>query len=419
MKVLKPLPEDHTMTNPRMSLLQLLDKAEAGADPEFLRDGLRLLAQELMETEVTQLVGAQPYERTDSRTNSRNGYREREWDTRVGTVDLQIPKLRQGTYFPGLLEPRRRHERALLSVVQQAYVHGVSTRAVDHLAEALGVKGISKDQVSRICKELDGQVHAFRTRRLDGEYPYVMLDATFEKVRENGRVVSMAVLIAVGIRSTGEREILGVDVGPAEDFQFWLSFMRDLVARGVTGVLLVTSDSHLGLKAAVAQVFTGATWQRCRVHFMRNALSSVPKHAQQMVAAMVRAVFAQPDLESAQETLGRVCEIFRAKFPQLVQILVDAEEDVLAYYGFPVEHRRQVWSTNSLERLNREVGRRCAVVGIFPNRQSLLRLVGAVLEEQNDEWAVGRRYFSTESMHKLTEPTNEEVVKALLELETA
>src|ERR1700694_5273190 len=340
MKVLKPLPEDHTMTNSRMSLLQLLDKAEAGADPEFLRDGLRLLAQELMETEVTHLVGAQPYERTESRTNSRNGYRDREWDTRVGTVDLQIPKLRQGTYFPGLLEPRRRHERALLSVVQQAYVHGVSTRAVDHLAEALGLKGISKDQVSRICKELDGQVHAFRTRRLDGEYPYVMLDATFEKVRENGRVVSMAVLIAVGIRSTGEREILGVDVGPAEDFQFWLSFMRDLVARGVTGVLLVTSDSHLGLKAAVAQVFTGATWQRCRVHFMRNALSSVPKHAQQMVAAMVRTIFAQPDLASAKETLGRVCNVFRAKFPQLVQVLVDAEEDVLAYYGVPVEHRR-------------------------------------------------------------------------------
>jgi putative transposase len=209
-----------------------------------------------------------------------------------------------------------------------------------------------------------------------------MLDATFEKVRENGRVVSMAVLIAVGIRSTGEREILGVDVGPAEDFQFWLSFMRDLVARGVTGVLLVTSDSHLGLKAAVAQVFTGATWQRCRVHFMRNALSSVPKHAQQMVAAMVRTIFAQPDVASAKETLGRVCSVFRAKFPQLVQVLVDAEEDVLAFYGFPVEHRRQIWSTNSLERLNREVGRRCAVVGIFPNRQSLLRLVGAVLEEQ-------------------------------------
>jgi putative transposase len=341
-----------------MSLLQLLDKAEAGADPEFLRDGLKLLVQELMDAEVTQLVGAGPYERTDTRLTQRNGYREREWDTRVGTMELQIPKLRQGTYFPGLLEPRRRHERALLSVVQQAYVHGVSTRAVDHLAEALGLKGISKDQVSRICKELDGQVHAFRSRRLDGEYPYLMLDATFQKVREDGRV-------------------------------------------------------------AVAQVFTGATWQRCRVHFMRNALSSVPKQAQQMVAAMVRTIFAQPDLESAQLNVGRVCRLFEKRFPQLVALLQEAEADVLAYYGFPVEHRRQVWSTNSLERLNREVGRRCDVVGIFPNRLSLLRLAGAVLEEQNDEWAVGRRYFSTESMNKLKEPSQEEVVQALLELESA
>jgi putative transposase len=407
------------MTNPRMSLLHLLDKAEAGADPEFLRDGLRLLVQELMDAEVTQLVGAGPYERTDTRLTQRNGYREREWDTRVGTMELQIPKLRQGTYFPGLLEPRRRHERALLSVVQQAYVHGVSTRAVDHLAEALGLKGISKDQVSRICKELDGQVHAFRTRRLDAEYPYLMLDATFQKVRENGRVVSMAVLIAVGVKATGEREVLGVDVGPAEDYQFWLGFLRDLKDRGVTGVLLVTSDAHLGLKAAVAQAFTGATWQRCRVHFMRNALSSVPKQAQQMVAAMVRTIFAQPDLDSARETVSRVCRLFEKRFPQLVALLQEAEADVLAYYGFPVEHRRQVWSTNSLERLNREVGRRCDVVGIFPNRLSLLRLSGAVLEEQNDEWAVGRRYFSTESMNKLKEPSQEEVVQALLELESA
>jgi transposase-like protein len=402
-----------------MSLLQLLDKAEAGADPEFLRDGLRLLVQELMDAEVTQLVGAGPYERSDTRLTQRNGYREREWDTRVGTMELQIPKLRQGTYFPGLLEPRRRHERALLSVVQQAYVHGVSTRAVDHLAEALGLKGISKDQVSRICKELDGQVHAFRTRRLDGEYPYLMLDATFQKVREDGRVVSMAVLIAVGVRATGEREVLGVDVGPTEDHQFWLGFLRDLKDRGVGGVRLVTSDAHLGLKAAVAQVFTGATWQRCRVHFMRNALSSVPKQAQQMVAAMVRTIFAQPDAESARETVSRVCRLFEKRFPQLVALLQEAEADVLAYYGFPVEHRRQLWSTNSLERLNREVGRRCDVVGIFPNRLSLLRLAGAVLEEQSDEWAVGRRYFSTESMNKLKEPSQEEVVQALLELESA
>jgi len=407
------------MANLRMTLLDLLNKEEQGADPSFLRDGVRLLAQELMDAEVTQLTGAGLHERSENRLTYRNGYREREWDTRVGTVDLHIPKLRQGAYFPSLLEPRRRHERALLSVVQEAYVHGVSTRAVDSLAEALGLKGISKDQVSRICKELDGQVTAFRTRRLDAEYPYLMLDATFEKVRENGRVISMAVLIATGVKATGEREVVGVDVGPAEDLEFWRAFLRQLVSRGLSGVRLVTSDSHLGLKQAVAEILVGATWQRCRVHFMRNALATVPKLAQQMVAATLRTVFAQADAPSAKETIERVCRLFEKRYPQLVACLRDAETDVLAFYGFPVEHRRQIWSTNSLERLNREVGRRCEVVGIFPNRAALLRLAGAVLEEQNDEWAVGRRYFSTESMNKLYQPTNEEVVKALLDLESA
>ena len=407
------------MANLRMTLLDLLNKEEQGADPSFLRDGVRLLAQELMDAEVTQLTGAGLHERSENRLTYRNGYREREWDTRVGTVDLHIPKLRQGAYFPSLLEPRRRHERALLSVVQEAYVHGVSTRAVDSLAEALGLKGISKDQVSRICKELDGQVTAFRTRRLDAEYPYLMLDATFEKVRENGRVISMAVLIATGVKASGEREVVGVDVGPAEDLEFWRAFLRQLISRGLSGVRLVTSDSHLGLKQAVAEILVGATWQRCRVHFMRNALATVPKLAQQMVAATLRTVFAQADAPSAKETIERVCRLFEKRYPQLVACLRDAETDVLAFYGFPVEHRRQIWSTNSLERLNREVGRRCEVVGIFPNRAALLRLAGAVLEEQNDEWAVGRRYFSTESMNKLYQPSNEEVVKALLDLESA
>ena len=379
---------------------------------------MRLLAQELMDAEATQLAGAGLHERSENRLTYRNGYREREWDTRVGTVDLQIPKLRQGAYFPSLLEPRRRHERALLAVVQEAYVHGVSTRAVDNLAEALGLKGISKDQVSRICKELDGQVTAFRTRRLDAEYPYLMLDATFEKVRENGRLISMAVLIATGVKATGEREVVGVEVGPAEDLEFWRAFLRQLVSRGLSGVRLVTSDSHLGLKQAVAEILVGATWQRCRVHFMRNALATVPKLAQQMVAATLRTVFAQPDADSAHDTVERVCRLFEKRYPQLVACLREAETDVLAYYGFPVEHRRQIWSTNSLERLNREVGRRCEVVGIFPNRAALLRLAGAILEEQNDV-CVGRRYFSTESMNKLFQPSNEEVVKALLELESA
>jgi putative transposase len=409
------------MASLRMTLLDLLNKSEQGADPNFLRDGVHLLArtQELMDAEVTDLVGAEPHQRTAGRTTYRNGYRDREWDTRVGTLELQIPKLRQGTYFPSLLEPRRRHERALLSVVQEAYIHGVSTRAVDNLAEALGIKSISKDQVSRICKELDTQVHAFRTRRLDGEFPYLFLDATFEKVRENGRVISMAVLIAVGVRPTGEREVVGVDVGPAEDHEFWLQFLGPLVSRGLSGVRLVISDSHLGLKQAVAQVFVGSTWQRrCRVHFMRNAMATVPKVAQQMMAATLRTVFAQPDQASAHETIERICRLFEKRYPQLVKVVQEAEVDVLAYFSFPVEHRRQIWSTNSLEHLNKEVSRRCDVVGIFPNRASLLRLTGAVLEEQN-EWAVGRRYFSTESMNKLYQPNNEEVVKALLELESA
>src|SRR2546430_583471 len=407
------------MASLRMTLLDLLNKSEQGADPNFLRDGVQLLAQELMDAEVTDLIGAEPHERTAGRTTYRNGYRDREWDTRVGTIDLDIPSCERETYFPSLLEPRRRHERALLSVVQEAYIHGVSTRAVDALAEALGLKGISKDQVSRICQELDAQVHAFRTRPLDAEYPYLMLDATFEKVRENGRVISMAVLIATGVKRTGEREVLGLDVGPAEDLEFWRAFLRQLVSRGLRGVRLVTSDAHLGLKQAVAEVLVGATWQRCRVHFMRNALATVPKLAQQMVAATLRTIFAQPEVDSAHETVERVCRLFEKRYPQLVACLREAETDVLAYYGFPVEHRRQIWSTNSLERLNREVGRRCEVVGIFPNRAALLRLAGAVLEEQNDEWAVGRRYFSTESMNKLFQPSNEEVVKALLELESA
>src|SRR5438093_7625989 len=322
------------MANLRMTLLDLLNKSEQGADTNFLRDGVRLLAQELMDAGGTEPVGAEPHEPPAGRTPYRDGYRDREWDTRVCTLELQIPKLRQGTYFPSLLEPRRRHERALLSVVQEAYVHGVSTRAVDNLAEALGIKSLTKDQVSRICKELDAQVHAFRTRRLDGEFPYLFLDATFEKVRENGRVISMAVLIAVGVRSTGEREVVGVDVGPAEDHEFWLQFLRQLVSRGLTGVRLVISDSHLGLKQAVAQVFVGATWQRCRVHFMRNALATVPKVAQQMVAATLRTIFAQPDLATAQDAVARISRLFEKRYPKLVEVLREVHKDVLAYYGY-------------------------------------------------------------------------------------
>jgi putative transposase len=277
----------------------------------------------------------------------------------------------------------------------------VSTRRVDDLVQALGMTGISRSQVSRLCAELDGEVERFRTRRLDGPYPYVWLDATFVKVRQEGRVVSQAVVIAIGVRQGGEREVLGLDVGPSEDGAFWLQFLRGLVARGLAGVRLVVSDAHEGLKGAIAAVLGGTSWQRCRVHFVRNALALVPKAASQMVAATIRTVFAQPDAASARETWRRVADGLRPRYPRAAALLDDAEADVLAYLGFPPEHWRQVWSNNPLERLNKEVKRRTDVVGIFPNTAAALRLVGMVLAEQHDEWQVGRRYFSAESLAKL------------------
>ena len=395
----------------RMALGELLRKAAAEQDADFLRDGVRLLAEALMELEVSQHVGAERHERTPSRTGHRNGYRERAWDTRVGTVELRVPRVRDGSFFPALLEPRKRAERALTAVVQEAYVQGVSTRRVDDLVQALGLAGISKSQVSRLCQDLDTEVERFRTRRLDGPYPYVWLDATFVKVREQGRVVSQAVVIAIGVRQSGEREVLGLDVGPSEDGAFWLQFLRALVARGLSGVQLVVSDAHEGLKGAVAAVLGGAGWQRCRVHFVRNALALVPKTASQMVAATIRTVFVQPDAQSARETWRRVADSFRSRYPRLAALLDEAEADVLAYLAFPPEHWRQIWSNNPLERLNKEVKRRTDVVGIFPTTPAVLRLVGMVLAEQHDEWQVSRRYFSSESLAKLcpssavTEPT--------------
>ncbi len=382
-----------------MALASLLDKA--GGDGDFLREGVRVLSQALMELEVAQQLGAERHERTASRTGVRNGYRERQWDTRVGTLDLRVPRVRDGSFFPSLLEPRRRAERALVAVVQEAYVHGVSTRRVDDLVQALGMTGISKSQVSRLCAELDAEVERFRTRRLTGPYPYIWLDATFVKVREQGRVVSQAVVIAIGVRHSGEREVLGLDVGPSEDGAFWLQFLRALVARGLTGVQLVISDAHEGLKGAVTAVLGGATWQRCRVHFVRNCLALVPKAASQMVAATIRTVFVQPDAQSAREQWRRVADGFRPRYPRLAALLDDAEPDVLAYLAFPPEHWRQIWSNNPLERLNKEVKRRTDVVGIFPSTAAVLRLVGMVLAEQHDEWQVCRRYFSAESLAKL------------------
>jgi putative transposase len=386
----------------RIALLELLRKAELDESADFLRDGVRALAHELMELEVTQHVGAERYERTAERVGQRNGYRERTWDTRVGTLELRVPRVRDGSFYPALLEPRKRAERALAAVGQEAYVQGVSTRRVDDLVRALGMEGVSKSQVSRLCRELDAEVERFRTRRLEGPYPYAWLDATFVKVREGGRVISMAVVIAIGVRATGEREVLGLDVGPSEDGAFWLQFLRGLVARGLSGVQLVTSDAHQGLKGAIAAVLQGAGWQRCRVHFVRNALALVPKAAQQMVAATIRTVFVQPDAVTARETWRKVADGFRPRWPRLAELLDEAEADVLAYLAFPSEHWRQIWSNNPLERLNQEVKRRTDVVGIFPNQDAVLRLVGAVLAEQHDEWQVARRYFSTESLAKLS-----------------
>jgi putative transposase len=380
----------------------LLRKAQMEGDAEFLKEGVRALSQALMEMEVEEHIGAARHERTPGRKGQRNGYRQRIWDTRVGAVELSVPRVRDSSYFPSLLEPRRRAERALSAVVQEAYVHGVSTRKVDDLVKALGMSGISKSRVSELCEQLDEEVERFRNRPLEGPYPYIWLDATYLKARQDGRVVSTAVVIAVGVKGdSGEREVLGLDVGPSEDGAFWRSFLRSLVARGLSGVRLVTSDAHRGLKGAIQAVVQGASWQRCRVHFMRNALSLVPKAAQQMVGATIRTVFAQPDAASARQQWRRVSEGFRGRFPKLSELMEEAEEDVLAYATFPPEHWQKIWSNNPLERLNKEVKRRTEVVGIFPNEAAVIRLVGAVLSEQHDEWQVGKRYFSAGSLAKL------------------
>ena len=379
-------------------------------DEDFLREAVRCMAQLLMEEEVTQQIGAGRYERKTERKTQRNGYRERGWDTRVGEIALQIPKLRQGSYFPSLLEPRRRAERALLSVVQSAYVEGVSTRKMEEVVQALGLQGMDKSQVSRMCRELDGMVKEFRERALaiegEGSYPYMWLDALYLKVRHNHRIVSRAVVIAIGVRETGEREVLGVDVGASEEKDFWVQFLRSLVRRGLKGVQLVISDAHEGLKAAIAQVLSGASWQRCRVHFMRNVLAYVPQQDKSLVVLMLRMIFNQPNRQAASQQLAEVVNKLRPRWPKAAQVLEEAEEDVLAYMAFPPEHWTRIYSTNPLERLNKEVRRRTNVVGIFPDDNAVIRLVGAVLMEVDDEWAAAseRRYFSQTSMQKLIAP---------------
>jgi putative transposase len=391
----------------RMSVQELLGKVLADEHADVLRQAVVWLAQELMEAEVSQTAGAGYGERNPERVARRNGYRQRAWDTRVGSIELAIPRLRSGSYFPSFLEPRRRSEQALVAVVQEAYVNGVSTRKVDRLVEALGLAGVSKDQVSRFCQGLDEQVTAFRERPLEVTYPYLWLDAKVEKVRAGGRVEHRALVVAYGVDQAGQREVIGLDVGAAETEAFWREFLRSLVRRGLAGVQLVVSDAHEGLKQAIAQVLS-APWQRCTVHFLRDALGHCPKDLQQLVGAAIRPIFRANHLEEARRLLADTVTHLEGRVPKVARLLLEAEPDLLAFYGFPAAHRSKLRSTNPLERVNREIGRRTDVVGVFPNDDALLRLAGSLLIEQNDEWLVSRRYLSEASMAELTpaEPTS-------------
>jgi len=387
------------------AMTELLMALRAGGGLDVVREALALVLQALIDAEATQQIGADRYQRSQQRTTHRNGTRARLLSTKAGDVELRIPKLREGSFFPALLEPRRRIDRALLAVVMEAYVHGVSTRKVDDLVKALGVDaGISKSEVSRICAELDAEVAHFRSRSLaHTAFPYLFLDATYLKARVDGRVVSRAVVIATGVTADGGREVLGLDVGDSEDGAFWTAFLRSLKARGLAGVQLVISDAHTGLTQAIGAVLAGACWQRCRVHFLRNVLARVPKASAEMVAAAIRTIFAQPTGAEVVEQLDKVTAMLQPKFPQVAAMLADAREDLTAFTSFPVAHWRKLWSTNPLERLNKEVKRRTNVVGIFPDDAAVLRLVGAVLIEAHDEWQVAeRRYLSEGSMAKLT-----------------
>ena len=388
------------MTIDKMTLKDLVEK---GSDGDLLREMIAFLSNRLMELEVEGRTGAAYGERTAARTNQRNGYRDRTWDTRVGTVDLKIPKLRQGSYFPTfLLDPRRTAEKALAAVVQEAYVQGVSTRSVDDLLKTLNISGISKSQVSRLCEEIDERVQTFLNRPIEGTWPYLWIDATYIKVREGGRIVSVAAIIAVAVNTDGRREVLGMAVGPSEAEPFWMKFLRSLTARGLRGVKLVISDSHEGLKAAARKVFN-ATWQRCRVHFMRNAMAAVNAKQRGIVTAAIGTVFVQETKEAAHKEWRAVSERLLERFPRVSALMDEAEHDVLAYMSFHRSHWTQIYSTNVIERLNLEVKRRTNVVQIFPNEAAIIRLVGAMLLEQNDEWAVGRRYMSLETMAGLSD----------------
>ena len=385
------------MTEDRIALEAFIEKAP---DADFLCEMISFAAERLMALEVDGICGAGHGERNAERSNHRNGYRERAWETRAGAITLPIPKLRKGSYLPFFLEPRRTAEKALVAVIQEAYIQGISTRSVDDLVKAMGMSGISKSQVSRLCADIDERVKAFLDRPLEGDWPYLWLDATYIKTRQGGRIVSVAAIVAVAVNAQGRREVLGLAIGPSEAETFWTDFLRALTRRGLRGVKLVISDAHEGLKAAAAKVL-GATWQRCRVHFMRNALAHVSKGQRLMVAAAIRTAFVQEDHQAAVAQWRQIVDSLVRRFPKLAAMMGDAEQDVLAFMAFPKDHWRQIHSTNPLERVNKEIKRRTTVVGIFPNEAAIIRLVGAIITEQNDEWAVSRRYMTLETLARL------------------
>ena len=382
------------MIDEKMALLELVEQA---SDGDFVREMLAFAAERLMEMEVETRTGAPLGVRSASRSAQRNGYRARHWDTRAGTVELAIPKLRRGSYFPTFLEPRKTAEKALLAVIQEAYVQGISTRSVDDLVRAMGAGGVSKSQVSRLVGEIDERVNSFLSRPLEGEWPYLWIDATYLKVRQGGRIVSIAVIIAVGVNMDGRREVLGVATGPSEAETFWTDFLRSLADRGLRGVKLVVADAHAGLRGAAGRVFN-ASLQRCRVHWMRNALAHAHAKQRPAITALLRTIFTQETAEDASRQWRHVTDKLREGFPKLAEFMERTEADVLAYMDFPREHWTQISSTNPIERVNREIKRRCDVIGIFPNDAAIIRLVGALMLEQNDEWAVCRRYMTLEGL---------------------